>query len=71
MMETVRLMIEGMTCSHCQAAVETALRNQRGVRSATVYLQDGSAEVEYDPSAVSPEQLTAAVEEEGYAATVV
>lgn len=69
-METVRLTIEGMTCSHCQAAVETALRGQTGVRSASVFLQDGSAEVEYDPASVSPEQLTAAVEEEGYAATV-
>lgn len=69
-METVRLVIEGMTCSHCQAAVETALRNQRGVRSATVHLQDGSAEVEYDPASVSTEQLTTAVEEEGYAASV-
>lgn len=68
-METLRLTIEGMTCSHCQAAVETALRGQPGVRAATVYLQDGSAEVEYDPAAVSPDQLTAAVEEEGYAAT--
>lgn len=69
-MQTVRLTIEGMTCSHCQAAVETALRGQKGVRSATVYLQDGSAEVEYDPDAVSPGQLAAAVEEEGYAASV-
>ena len=69
-METVRLVIEGMTCSHCQAAVETALRNQRGVRSATVHRQDGSAEVEYDPASVSAEQLTTAVEEEGYAAAV-
>jgi copper chaperone len=70
-METVRLAIEGMTCSHCQAAVETALRGTEGVRAATVYLQDGSAEVEYDPSAVSPERLAEAVQEEGYAASVV
>jgi copper chaperone len=69
-METVRLTIEGMTCSHCQAAVETALRGKTGVQSATVYLQDGSAEVEYDPARVSPGQLAEVVEEEGYAATV-
>lgn len=69
-METVRLTIEGMTCGHCQTAVETALRNQRGVRSATVHLRDGSAEVEYDPASVSTAQLAAAVEEEGYAASV-
>jgi copper chaperone len=69
-METVRLSIEGMTCGHCQHAVEQALRRQQGVRAATVTLQNGAAEVEYDPAAVSTEQLTAAVEEEGYTAAV-
>jgi copper chaperone CopZ len=69
-METVRLTIGGMSCSHCQHAVEQALRRQRGVRSATVDLHKGAAEVEYDPAAVSPDTLTSAVEEEGYAASV-
>ncbi len=70
-MKTVRLNIEGMSCGHCQQTVEKALRNQSGVRSATVHLQEGAAEVEFDPAAVSPEQLAAAVTEEGYRADVV
>ncbi|HEU0299721.1 MAG TPA: cation transporter [Longimicrobium sp.] len=70
-MKTVRLNVEGMSCSHCQAAVEKALQNQGGVRSATVHLQEGAAEVEFDPAAVSPEQLAAAVTAEGYRADVV
>jgi copper chaperone len=67
-MKTTRLKVDGMTCGHCASAVEKALRNQSGVRNATVHLDAGAAEVEYDESAVAAEQLIAAVEEEGYTA---
>jgi copper chaperone len=69
-MKTSRLQVSGMTCGHCQSAVEKALRNQPGVRSATVHLESGAAEVEYDERAVATEQLVAAIEEEGYSATI-
>jgi copper chaperone len=69
-MKTTRLTVSGMTCNHCQAAVEKALRNRPGVRNATVHLEGGAAEVEYDETAVAPEQLVAAVEEEGYSAAI-
>lgn len=67
-METIRLNITGMSCGHCKAAVENALKRQRGVRTAEVDLQGGTARVEFDPAAVSAAQLTAAVAEEGYTA---
>ena len=67
-METVRLNITGMSCGHCKAAVENALRRQNGVRAASVDLEGGSARVEYDAAAVSVDQLTSAVAEEGYTA---
>ena len=69
-METIQLNITGMTCGHCQSAVQNALRRQAGVRAATVDLEGGTARVEYDPAAVSPDQLAAAVAEEGYTADV-
>lgn len=69
-MKTTRLQIQGMTCGHCVEAVEKALGNQPGVRTATVHLENGAAEVQYDEKAVGPEQLVAAVEEEGYPATI-
>lgn len=69
-MKTTELRVTGMTCGHCVAAVEKALRGQPGVRAATVQLDGGRAQVEHDEGAVRPEQLIAAVEEEGYAATV-
>ncbi len=69
-MKTARLNVSGMTCGHCQASVEKALRNQPGVRNATVHLEKGAAEVEYDEDAVAVEQLVAAVKEEGYSAAI-
>jgi copper chaperone CopZ len=69
-MKTVRLKVEGMTCGHCVQAVEKALTNQDGVRSATVHLDGGAAEVEYEEGIASPEQMVAAVEAEGYTADI-
>lgn len=69
-MKTTRLKVTGMTCGHCVTAVEKALANRPGVRNASVDLGRGAAEVEYDETKVAPEQLIAAVEEEGYSAAL-
>jgi copper chaperone CopZ len=69
-MTTTRLKIEGMTCDHCVGAVQKALLNQDGVRNATVHLDAGAAEVEYEEGRVAPEQLVAAVQAEGYDADI-
>jgi copper ion binding protein len=67
-MKTTRLKVSGMTCGHCVQAVEKALKNQQGVRNASVNLESGTAEVEYEEAQVAPEQMIAAVESEGYTA---
>ena len=69
-METTRLKISGMTCEHCVQTVEKVLQNQNGVRNATVHLDSGAADIEYDASSVAPQQLIAAVEAEGYTAAI-
>lgn len=69
-MKTARLNVSGMTCGHCVATVEKALRNQNGVRNATVHLDSGAAEVEYEETSVAPEQLVAAVRGSGYEAQI-
>jgi copper chaperone len=68
-MKTARIEITGMSCGHCVDAVETALRSRAGVRAAKVDLTAGTAEVEYEEREVGPEDLIAAVTNEGYAAT--
>jgi copper chaperone len=60
------LKVEGMSCGHCQKAVKEALERQ-GAQNVQVDLQSGLATVE---GQVNPEQLIAAVVEEGYQARV-
>ena len=70
-MDSVRLKVSGMTCGHCRAAVEKALAGSPGVRNATVLLESGAAEVEFEEGAVAPEQLVEAVRGSGYEAEIV
>lgn len=57
------LIITGMTCSHCQHAVEKALKGIPGVAEAKVDLDAGTARVEGDAPFSA---LAAAVEDAGY-----
>jgi copper chaperone CopZ len=67
-MANVKLRVTGMTCGHCQAKVEQALRGVLGVYSAVVDLQDGAAEVDFNDDALTTDQLVAAIERAGYGA---
>jgi copper chaperone CopZ len=67
-MANVKLRITGMTCGHCLAKVETALKGVSGVYSAIVDLPDGEAEVDFDDDAVTTIELIGAVQKAGYGA---
>ena len=69
-MKTTRFNIRGMTCGHCRDTVAKALENRPGVRTASIDLDAGAAEVQYDETQVAPEQLVAAIEAEGYRAEI-
>lgn len=60
------LNIEGMSCGHCVAAVEKALRGVPGVELVTVSLEEGKAAVQGNAEQAA---MVAAVAEEGYVAT--
>jgi len=66
-MTQIELNITGMTCGHCQAGVTQALKSVPGVSDAQVDLATGKAVVQGD---AEPQQLVAAVVEEGYGAQV-
>ena len=64
----IQLKIQGMTCGHCVMSVKTALASVPGVEGAVeVDLKSGSAQVGGAPD---PLALIAAVEEEGFTATL-
>ncbi len=58
--------VTGMTCAACQARVQRALSAKPGVIDASVNLVTRSAAVRYDPAAVTPQDLIAAVRATGY-----
>jgi copper chaperone CopZ len=60
--------IQGMTCSHCVMAVRHELARLPHVVVKEVKI--GSAVLSYDETAVTPEQIGAAVEKAGYRALV-
>lgn len=66
-MSQIQLKIEGMSCGHCVAAVESCLKAISGVENVTVDLDRGSAIVE---GTAETQVLISAVEEEGYEARV-
>jgi copper chaperone CopZ len=67
-MANIKLRVTGMTCGHCQAKVERALKGTAGVYSAIVDLHVGEAEVDFEDDAATPAQIIAAVEHAGYGA---
>jgi len=63
------LKIKGMSCEHCVKIVTKTLQGLKGVKKATVNLEEGLAEVTYNPDKVSVDDLTAAVIDAGYEAS--
>lgn len=68
-MSTTELPITGMTCASCANRIERNLNKLDGV-IATVNYATEKARVEFDPAAVSPEDLVGAVEAAGYQAVL-
>jgi copper chaperone CopZ len=67
-MANIKVRVTGMTCGHCQAKVERALKGTAGVYSAIVDLQTGEAEIDFEDDAATTAQLITAIEHAGYGA---
>lgn len=60
-----KLIIEGMSCNHCAAHVENALKDIAGVHDVHVNLNEKYAVVDADDT-IDDKTLKAAVEDAGY-----
>ena len=58
--------VEGMSCSHCKAAVEGGLKEFPGVERANADVARGTVEVSYEEGTVATKDLKGAIEEAGY-----
>ncbi|UOQ47002.1 copper chaperone CopZ [Gracilibacillus caseinilyticus] len=65
-MEQTTLQVQGMTCGHCKASVEGALKELKGITTTEVHLDKGTVDVSYEENQVSVDDMKEAIEEQGY-----
>ena len=67
-MSTVKenYVVEGMTCSGCERAVQGSVGSVEGVVSAKADAPSSTVSVEYDPGKVNVDQIRSAVAKVGY-----
>ncbi|MGL4484339.1 MAG: copper ion binding protein [Anaerovoracaceae bacterium] len=63
-MKTI-LKVEGMSCSHCEAAVKNAVSEINGVKEVIVNLAEKTVSVDHNETAQKAEIIDA-IEEQGY-----
>ncbi len=62
--------VEGMSCGHCNAAVEDELNGLTGVGRSSADFERGTVEVAYDEEHVTTEDIRDVVNEAGYTLAV-
>lgn len=65
-MEKSIIVVEGMSCSHCENAVKGAVGALDGVENVAVDLKAKTVTVDYDASKVSLDSIRREIEEQGY-----
>lgn len=68
-MQSKRLYIAGMTCTGCENRIRAALKNVEGVKGVRVSYKSGTADVTYDESALSINEIIAIIEKLDYKAS--
>jgi copper chaperone len=65
-MITIDINVHGMTCAHCQKAVEKAVSTLDGVEKTDVNLESGKVHVTFNETQSTLKDIKKAIEEEGY-----
>ncbi|MDR1060760.1 MAG: cation transporter [Clostridiales bacterium] len=65
-MEKIKFRVDGMSCGHCEIAVQDAARKLPGVKKAKASRRKKEAVVEYDAALVTREQIAKAISDTGY-----
>ena len=65
-MAKVILDVPDISCEHCQRAIEGALRKETGVASVRVDVPTKKVYLDYDPTRLTLDQVSAVLDDEGY-----
>ena len=65
-METANFKLGGISCASCVKTIEQALRSLPGVQESSVNFATEEANVEYDASHLTPDQIIKAVKDVCY-----
>jgi len=69
-MATLDLKTGGMHCSSCSMLIEMTVGDLAGVSHVKADYAKGTAHVEFDPSAIAPEEIVTAIVDAGYTAEI-
>jgi copper chaperone CopZ len=69
-METLNLSVPTVHCRSCKLNIEESLDELDGVAGSDVDLDAKAVTITYDPTAVQPAAIAAAIEEAGYPVAV-
>ncbi len=53
----IGLTISGMTCEHCAVTIGKLVKKNKGVKNAGISFENGRGEIEFDPAAVTKEEI--------------
>lgn len=66
MLKKESYLVEGMTCSGCERAIQKTVSSISGVASAKAELSSSTVSIEYDSSQVTIDKIRSAVNNLGY-----
>ena len=67
-MKELSLKIKGMHCTGCSTRLEKVLNNQDGVENTKVSFEEAKAEIKFDESKTSLDQIKEAIVDAGFEA---
>lgn len=69
-LEKLQLHVKGMTCASCVAAIEKHMQKLRGCHKILVSLIAARAEIHYDPSLITPNEIAESLTDLGFPASI-
>ena len=65
-MVEINLKVEGMTCDHCEASIQTGVTELAGIDSISANHEDSTAFVRFDSTKTSLKEISEAIAKRGF-----